>query len=400
VVRATRIDRNADFVDDDLVLPSIRPTAIASNGTDWFIAGLLGSVQISGDGSILGSTPSVTGEAVAWGNGSYLVVSSQLDLTATLVSSDGSIRGRTPIASHESTSDSQVTFAFPGVVWDGSAFLVTYARVIFHFINGNPPSQTTELKAEAVRVDSDGRLLSNPVPLPAPAFVTSDGGNVFLVWSDHGKVFAAIVPKDEIQTAANRAFQIADDFVPMSVAFDGRDFLVVGTRSAGGSDSVILSVSPEGHVSAATAPPHDPISIFSLRAIAANSTMPPLLVFSERLPEYGSINRVAAITETDWTAVQSPPSAPLFVSGRRESEDLLVSWTAVPDVLGYEIDARLPDGGYRVIGVAASNRTLLRVSTFNLDIAAIVIRTWNSAGVSSPSADAQTSNWRRRAIAR
>jgi hypothetical protein len=128
--------------------------------------------------------------------------------------------------------------------------------------------------------------------------------------------------------------------------------------------------------------------------------MPPLLVFFERLPEYGSINRVAAIRETDWTDVHLPPSAPSFVSVRRESEDLLVSWAAVPDVLGYEIDARLADGGYRVIGVAPSNRTFARLSTLNLDIAAIVIRTWNSAGISPPSADAQISNGRRRAIAR
>jgi hypothetical protein len=400
IARATRIDRNGDFVDEELVLPSISPTAIASNGTDWLIVGRLGSVRIGADGSILDPTLGVTGEALAWGSRSYLVVSSQLDLVATLVSSDGSIRGRTPIASRESTSDSQVTFAFPGVVWDGSAFLVTYARVIFHFINGNPPSQTIDLKGEAVRVDSDGRLLSDPVSLPASVLVASDGAHDFLAWGGNGKAFAAIVPKDEIQTAANRVFQIAEDFVPMSVAFDGRDFLVVGTRPSGGSDSVILQVSVEGQVSAATAPPHDQLSISSPRALASNSTMPPLLVFFERLPEYGSINRVAAITKNDWTIVQSPPTPPSLVIVRPELDGVSVSWSAVPDVLGYEIDARLADGGYRVLGVAASNRTLARLSTFNLDIAAIVIRTWNSAGTSPPSADAQISYGRRRAVAR
>lgn len=402
-IRATRIDREGNHLDDDLLLPS-RVEDIASNGSDWLVVGGQGAVRVSSAGKLLDSEPiAAPGEVVAWSGRSYAIISaiwSAGNLMARMVTVDGRVTSATLIAARQKTSDTDTYYGSPSVAWDGDHFIVSYARIVFRVPGGISPVGSIEATGQIVRLDRGGRVLDIfPLPLDAPALVASDGLRICFVWSKDGKAQAAVAPKEDFFRVPPQSFPIGDGLLPLSLTWDGHDFIVAATAAVGGSNTSVIRIGPQGDVRSVSAPPEDLLSFVSLRSVAASTTMPLLLVFMEWERAYAQVARIAAVTEADLVTRDTLPSPPLFVGAASDGTTLTVSWTPVADVLGYQIDARLADGGFRTVGVAGSNRTLARVSLLNLDVAAVVVRAWNSAGTSEPSPDAQI-NPRRRAARR
>jgi hypothetical protein len=112
----------------------------------------------------------------------------------------------------------------------------------------------------------------------------------------------------------------------------------------------------------------------------------------------GLVGIVGALLDAN-VPMPSAPGAPR--ASRIDADRIRVLWSATSTpILGYSIEVRASDGGFRQLGVAPGGATSAVVPLFGVPATAVRIRAWNTGGFSEPSAEAMIATGRIRAVGR
>ena len=412
-VRASRVDRSGRYLDGTGILLGSavhsNAPAVGSDGTNWLVVwgdSALRARRISSTGVLLDTQPIALGNgneaAVAWANGSWMVVaSSEGALVAVPVAADGVAGPRRTLAQanfgKDTEEDPTVRYTDPVVAYDGARFIAGAIHESSYFIGAIQPAWAEEQTFAMTSLDANGAAFDDPPSLVAGcsastlALATNGSTSSLAVCPRWGKLIGVLLP-------SRTQIQIADHaYDRVAATWDGHDF-VVTWRSAVETNTISTArVTTEGVISAPVETNFAPSESISRFALGGGNDMPPLLGFVAAHEGWNGRPRASAAFLTELTAAGAPPPpaphAALPVPGNK----LLVQWTPIAAALGISFELRTPDGTYRPLGIAASSADSVQLALDGLKGDAIRARAWNSAGTSQPSADVAIRPARQRA---
>jgi hypothetical protein len=422
-VRASRIDRNGNSLDGAGVFLG-RPLplqnqydyyglSIDNDGANWLVvwgdSARSYGARISADGRLLDSTPIGinTGRdvAVRWTGQSYLIAgANDGSLYTATVSRDGVSSAVRLIASHDPfpASPGSVTHSWgtPAIAFDGQRSLLVALR---HGTWSTEQTSGDEISVVGFPVDLTGAPSAASFEIAPNAWgtapVVASDGTRHVVLYQYQKPFAAILSAAAPATAPATVQIDAAGVNGLAMIADGAGFTIASTDSNG---ITTTRMSPAGLLSDRRRLALDAASMPGSPSLAANASAPPMLGYLIRDAAAERRTRGAALFVSELDVSVPAPSVPGSPRASRiDADRIRVSWTATSTaVLGYSIEVRAIDGGFRQIGVAPSNATSAVVPLFGIAASAARVRAWNTGGMSEPSAEAIIATGRRRATGR
>jgi hypothetical protein len=418
-VRASRIDRNGNSLDGAGVFLG-RPLplqnqydyyglSIDNDGANWLVvwgdyARSYGA-RISGEGCLLDPTPIGinTGRdvAVRWTGQSLLIAGvNDGSLYTATVSGDGVAAAARLFASRDSlfpVSPGNVVhfWGAPAIAFDGRRCLLVALK---HGTFATEQTSVDEISVVGFPVDLSGAASGDsfeiaPDAWGTPPVVASDGTR-FVVSYQYVRPFAAILSSPPVIVPLDEAAASG-----LAITSDGSGFTIALTDANGITTE---RMSPAGLLSDRRRLALDAASMPGSPSIAASASAPPMLSYLVRDAAAERRTRAAALFISELDANVPMPSAPGAPRASRiDADRIRVLWSATSTpVLGYSIEVRASDGGFRQLGVAPGGATSAVVPLFGVPATAVRIRAWNTGGFSEPSAEAMIATGRVRAVGR
>lgn len=403
-IRVSRVDRDGNYLDGEGVVletMTIPGTSIAidGNGPEWLVVWRNASqarARALPRHDLAGGPPAfaigdASQVAVRWNGSRYVVVRSHVGLYADVVTPHG-IESSKTLAERIETFDPSVgsnwiDFDSPALASIDGATLLIFAEE--HGACGLFPGCGSVHLVKGMRLDAEGAALdATPFTIANAAWdhvsVAQGDSGVLVSWAGGG-VFGAYLPAASPQTAGTPFLIHAGGRNP-EVAFDDSGF-VAAWESLDAQSIVTARVEAGGTVHDRTTLRRDDGETDRAPRLSASTTTPAMLAFITEHPAYDVVPRGALLRFDEIVSSETAPAAPVIECASRISADRLsVQWHPMHDAFGISIELGLGDGSFRAIGVAAGNAGSATVPLAGLEGTAVRLRSWNTDGLSAPSA--------------
>jgi len=417
-VRASRIDREGNFLDGEGIVLAIVPppprfvtysVAIDSDGTNWLVVWGSGAVRgrrLSRAGALLDPAPfpiALGGSdvAVRWTGSNYVVVAANDSLMSAAVGRDGAVTQARTLASstygYTGLDYTYTTYSSPSLAVVRGETLAVYLKVV-NTCGGIQSICNADQTILGLRLNSFASPIDDaPFPITTHVWsgpaIASDGTRHLVTWSAYdpassaGSLFGAFLSADAPQQSGT-PFRILSKAAMEGVAFDGSDFLVTWHTSASPVKVGTARISPSGASKDVAMLPLDDAESAISTAIATSPGMPAVIGYLDLHPVYDSRWRGALLFNSEFApSGLAVPSAPSITGALRIDQNTIdVRWRPAGGAIGTSVELQLEDGSYRTIGVAGGGAASARFSLAGLQGTAVRLRAWNAAGLSEASA--------------
>jgi len=307
--------------------------------------------------------------------------------------------------------DLRVSFMVPVLDFDGQQFVVAIA-VLQQDLNLN--NWSTSIVTERLGLNGDpiggSKFMSQPELYRFPFLrLATNGSQDLIVYCFGAERGGHLQGQLSIRGfgPATIAIEEPSDPLPSSydVAWNGNEFVVADIRA----EVRLMHLSRLGVVRDTITLPRDSgeccsLVVFPLSTPVGQTTVGadlPLGLLTKH-DAWSGVYRAqfALAADVADSQVAPPVPAPVILKATGDPAGVTLTWQPQDHVLGFEIGLRQPDGGGRVIGVAAGGASSTHIPYAGLTGTAIRLRAWNAAGMSVPSADVQLTTPRLRAVSR
>jgi len=444
-IRASRIDAKGRYLDGTGIVigtfPEPRPygffwpaVSVDSDGKNWLVVWSWGAhvygCRVSAAGVVLDpkpiAIPSAAGDysadftpVVRWGGTSWLIVSNSLrQMASTTVTSDGVV-GPLKILDEVSADSAPRTdylayFVWPVLDYDGQEFVVAVGVWQGDLNSGK---QYTSIVTERLGPSGD--------PIGGSKFISQRelyGGYVLSLATNGSQdliVFGSEVGGGHLQCLLfNRglgpttiAIGQPSDPLPSAydVAWNGKEFVLASITAPG--EVQLMHLSRLGAVRDTITLPRDSgeyrtLGVVFPRSSPAGQTtrgVDPPLGLPIQHDRWSGVTRAQIAFPGDVADSQlqrQVPVAPVIGKAIGDPTGVTITWQPQDGVLGFDIELQQPDGGERVIGVAAGSASSTHIPYAGLTGTAVRLRAWNTAGLSVPSSEVPITTPRVRAVAK
>lgn len=404
-VRVSRIDRAGNYLDGEGIVlasgpaaprDSMQKTAIDVSGPRWLVTwtsavfpSMYGARFVTHharpDGAIL---PYDYDAAVQWKGDHYVELG--VDGDASLVRRRRSATWE--LLETERLAESEVTSTFPihQETYYSDPFLVTLGEhLLAVYVRhdtacGFMPGDCDDAMTVTGLLDAPGATpftIAETHDDSRRVGVAASATQALVTWyavpSLRGVFLPAAAPE---QVGAPFVVRNSAEVPRTAVASDGNDFYAAWTSSR----LLTARISPSGVVSDLRGRPSGD-SFDSDPVIAASATQAPLAGFTGRFTSFDAVPRAMLVFPGELKATEATVAPEVLCATRIDDATLRVSWSPVESSLGVAIELQLPDGNFRMVGVASAGATSATIPLPDLEGTNIRVRAWNAFGVSAAS---------------
>jgi len=417
-VRASRIDRNGNYLDEEGIVldtlpggsrpenihPPMRYMAIDGSGPQWLVAwvwrGTVRARALSLNGTPVGTSAFTIGAglevAVRWGGQYYVVLrpDAGYSLHRDRVTANGNLlETKVAVAAHEDVAnDSRVGYLLPSLVRLRDRVLAVFLEDEIHNCWGSPrcPEDLRFLGMYVDEADAQPFFIADDTGFGGGVRVAAGPNEALVIWPDPAGLQYTILSADAPEQPAAAGFVKSSRYAAVpDVAFDGTNFVAVwyGYNFSDAANLVSVPIDPRGTAGSQTVMPVDKGEWARNPLVAAGAGLPALIGYHNRHSAYDGTHQTMLLfaSELGGGATTTPFAPEIICATENGDGTVTVRWRPVQNALGVSIELQLADGTFRPIGVASADATIARASLAGLPHGAIRVRAWNAAGLSSPS---------------
>jgi hypothetical protein len=421
-VRASRIDRNGNYLDEEgIVLDTLpvsfpasnegplRYMAIDGSGPQWLVVwaqrGIVRARALSLNGTPAGTSAFTIGAgreiAVRWGGQYYVVLRADesYSLHRDRVTANGNLlETKVLAASRLDEADSVVYYVMPSLVRLRDRVLAVFIEEEIQrcWVPGSCPYELRILGMHVEETNAQPFFIARDT-WAGGMRVAASPNEALVIWPDSAgpgpgqslglryRLLSADAPEQPVVAGFVKSTYVA---LP-DVAFDGTNFVAVWHQYNRSSASNLVSVpiDPQGTAGSQTVMPVDKGEWVGTPLVAAGAGVPALIGYQNRHSANDGAHQIMLLfaSELGGEATTTPFAPEIICATENGDGTVTVRWRPVPHALGVSIELQLADGTFRPIGVASADATIARASLAGLPHGAIRVRAWNAAGLSSPS---------------
>ena len=413
-VRASRIDRNGNYLDEEgIVLDTLpvsgpntegffRHMAIDGSGPQWLVVWAQGGIAraraVSLNGTPAGTSAFTIGAgrevAVRWGGQYYVVLRTDIghSLHRDRVTANGNVLETKVVAAayEDVADDSSVTYFQPSLVRLRDRVLAVFSEDETQncWIPLSCQGEVRLLGMHVEEANAQPFLITGDALWGNPR-VAASANEALVIWEKSPGLRYTFLSADAPEQPSAEGFVNTITSRP-HVAFDGTNFVAVGHRYNPGSfvaDLVSVPIDPRGTAGSPTVMPLDKGETLWNPLVAAGAGVPALIGYQDRHTAYDGAHQTMLLfaSELGGEATTTPFAPEIICATENGDGTVTVRWRPVPNALGVSIELQLADGTFRPIGVASADATIAHASLAGLPHGAIRVRAWNAAGLSAPS---------------